>query len=172
MVDDWNMRVERFWADANDDDERMLKEMKSLVCERPGDDAAAVYEWASVHDYLGRESAAIPLYRQALDLGLDDTRRPQALIQLASSLRNVGETGEAVTILEQMHVSETVGDAPQAFLALALFDAGLPGDALRVALNALAKTLPVYQEAVKRYAGELPSASAEAGMKLPFQPIP
>lgn len=30
------------------------------------------------------EADAIPLYRQALDIGLDTARRPQALIQLAS----------------------------------------------------------------------------------------
>ena len=162
MVKDWDIRVERFWADASDDDEAMLTAMKSLVGERPSDDAAAVYEWASVHDFLGRESAAIPLYRQALDLGLDDTRRPRALIQLASSLRNVGEAGEAATILGQMDVSEIVGDAPQAFLALALFDAGRPGDALRVALSALAKTLPLYEGAVKHYASELPSVIESA----------
>lgn len=162
MVKDWDTRVQRFWADAIDDDEVMLTAMKSLVDERPGDDAPAVYERASVHDFLGRESAAIPLYRQALDLGLDDTRRPQALIQLASSLRNIGVAAEAARILEQIDVSEIVGDAPQAFLALALFDAGRPGDALRVALSALAKTLPVYEGAVKHYAGELPSGSESA----------
>lgn len=136
--------------------------MKSLVDERPVDDAAAVYEWASVHDFVGREAAAIPLYRRALDLGLDGARRPQALIQLASSLRNVGDAREAVLVIEGMDATDVVGDAPQAFLALALFDAGRPGDALRVALSALANTLPMYEHAVRQYASELPSGSQSA----------
>ena len=71
MVKGWDSRVERFWADANDaDEDDMLISMETLVGERPADDAAAVYEWAAVHDFLGRESAAIPLYRKSLDLGL------------------------------------------------------------------------------------------------------
>ena len=101
-----------------------------------------MYEWASVHDYLGREAQAVPLYRRALLLGLDEGRLPQAQIQLASSLRNLGEAGEAIALLERMEDSDAVGDARQAFLALALFDAGRPRDALRVALLALGKTRP------------------------------
>lgn len=54
--------------------------MKALVDEPPDGDAAALYEWASVHDFLGRETEAIPLYRLALEAGLDDRRRIQALI--------------------------------------------------------------------------------------------
>lgn len=80
MATDWDARIEAFWADASGaDDEATLTAMEALVSERTDNDAAAVYEWASVHDFLGRESDAIPLYRRALDLGLDDARRPQAL---------------------------------------------------------------------------------------------
>ena len=126
--------------------------MQALVAERHDDDPAAVFEWASVHDFLGRGAEAIPLYRRALKLGLDPVRNSQAQIQLASSLRHVGETTEAIEILQGMQPDATVGDAHDAFLALALFDAGRPGDALRVALQALAKTLPLYRGAIDRYA--------------------
>lgn len=44
---------------------------------------------ASAHDFLVSKTEAIPLHRLALDAGLNDRRRPQAFIQLASSLRNV-----------------------------------------------------------------------------------
>ena len=94
-----------------------------------------------------------PLYRRALDL--DPVRRSQALIQLASSLRNVGETAEAIKILEGIRSDPTIGDAGEAFLALSLFDAGHPGDALRVALKALGKTLPLYRAVVDQYADAL-----------------
>jgi len=160
VADTWDERIGEFWLEASDVNEAAtLRALKELIEERPADDAAAVFEWASVHDFLGREAEAIPLYRQALSLGLDDIRRPQAQIQLASSLRNVGEVNEAVEILERMQPTEATGDAHRAFLALALFDAGRPGDALRVALMALGKTLPSYGRAVTHYAGALPTRS-------------
>jgi tetratricopeptide (TPR) repeat protein len=158
MADNWDARIKDFWANADDtDEEATLATMKALVGERPAGDPAAIYEWASVHDFLGRESEAVPLYQRALEGGLDDSRRSQAYVQLASSLRNTGRPEEAVLLLERLEGDALVGDAPKAFLALALFDAGRPGDALRVALDALARTLPLYGRAVRRYAEELPS---------------
>lgn len=155
MMDNWESRVQECWAQADDTDSAIFRSMKTLVDERPDGDAAALYEWASVHDFLGRETEAIPLYRLALDAGLDDRRRPQALIQLASSLRNVGEFEAAIRVLEDVEENDVAGDAHRAFLALALFDAGRPDQALRVALEALAKTLPLYRRAVTGYAAEL-----------------
>ena len=46
----------------------------------------------------------MPLYRAALDGGLDPEHEPLAVIQLASSLRNVGEAAQAVALLEAMRV--------------------------------------------------------------------
>ncbi|WP_233197157.1 tetratricopeptide repeat protein [Cryobacterium sp. N21] len=150
---DWEERIRIFWLDASDaDEESTLSSMHVLIAERRDDDPAATYEWASVHDFLGQEAEAIPLYRRALELGLDPVCLPQAQIQLASSLRNVGETTEAIRILEGVESDATIGDANEAFLALALFDAGRPGDALRVALKALGKTLPLYRGAIDHYA--------------------
>ena len=149
----WEERIRRFWLEASDSDaDVILGSMQLLTAERDDDDPAAIYEWASVQDFLGREAEAIPLYRRALDLGLDPVRRSQALIQLASSLRNIGETTEAIKILEGVSSDPTIGDAGEAFLALSLFDAGRPGDALRVALKALGKTLPLYHGVIDRYA--------------------
>ena len=141
----WEERIREFWLEASDSDaETTLSSMQLLIAERDDDDAAANYEWASVHDFLGREAEAIPIHRRALGLGLDPDRRSQALIQLASSLRNIGETTEAIKLLEVIRPDPMIGDAGEAFLALSLFDAGRPRDALRVALKALAKTLPLY----------------------------
>lgn len=156
MTDTWESRVQEFWAHADAGDPAgTFSSMKALVDERPDGDAAALYEWASVHDFLGSETEAIFLYRLALDAGLDDRRRPQALIQLASSLRNVGEFEAAIQVLGHVEENDVTGDAHFAFLALALFDVGRPDQALRVALQALAKTLPHYRRAVTGYAAEL-----------------
>jgi hypothetical protein len=129
--------------------------MHALVEERPADDPEAVYEWASVHDYLGMEREAIPLYEAALELGLAGAREPQAIIQLASSLRNVGEPDAAVRLLREHPNDEVTGDAAQAFLALALRDSGHQDEALRTALVALSRTLPRYRRAVEHYAEQL-----------------
>jgi hypothetical protein len=156
MTATWDERIDAFWTAA--DDRRptdMLANMQSLVSERPSDDPAALYEWASVHDFLGFEAQAIPLYRAALEEGLTGARRSQAVIQLASSLRNVGEPAAAVELLEAQDIDEVTGDAAQAFLALAQWDCGRHHDALRTALTALSRALPLYQRAVANYAAKL-----------------
>lgn len=152
----WDERIAIFWASADDSKaDTTLLAMKRLVEERPANDPDALYEWASVHDFLGREAESIPLYRAALEAGLSGDREPQAVIQLASSLRNVGEAQAAVDLLDGRPQEAVTGSAGQAFLALALFDAGQPRAALQVALHALAPTLPLYRRAILSYADEL-----------------
>jgi tetratricopeptide (TPR) repeat protein len=152
----WEERIERFWAAFDDTrPEAMLDQMRALLAERPEHDPEALYEWASVHDALGLEAAAVPLYRRALELDLDGPRKPMAIIQLASSLRNIGEPQAAVQLLQDLPADAGTGDAPQAFLALALWDCGREHEALRTALLALAPTLPQYGRAVAAYATEL-----------------
>jgi tetratricopeptide (TPR) repeat protein len=156
MTQSWDDRITSFWASADDSRPgHTLAVMRRLVEERPADDPEALYEWASVHDFLGLEAEAVPLYRAALDAGLAGDRRPQAVIQLASSLRNIGDAEAAAAVLRDHPRHPVTGSAAEAFLALALYDAGRPGEALRVALGALAPTLPLYQRAVLSYAAEL-----------------
>ena len=72
---DWEERIKIFWIDANGaDQESIFGSMQALIAERRDDDPAAIFEWAAVHDFLGREAEAIPLYRRALELGLDPVR--------------------------------------------------------------------------------------------------
>ena len=156
MTDTWNERVKQFWVTFGDTEpEAALAAMRALVDERPKDDPEALYEWASIHDSLGFEAEAVALYRAALDGGLAGARRPQAIIQLASSLRNVGEPEAAVEMLRDLPPDDVTGDSAQAFLALELRDAGHPDEALRTALTALARTLPRYRRSVENYANTL-----------------
>ena len=156
MTDTWNERVKQFWVTFGDTEpEAALTAMRALVDERPPDDPEALYEWGSIHDSLGMGSEAIPLYRAALDGGLAGVRRPQAIIQLASSLRNMGEPEAAVELLRDLPADDVTGDSAQAFLALALRDAGYQDEALKTALKALASTLPRYRRSVERYANAL-----------------
>ncbi len=156
MATTWDERIARFWSTADEaQPDVTLRSMRVLVAERPADDPDALYEWASVHDYLGREGEAVPLYQAALALGLADPRRAQATVQLASSLRNIGEPEAAVELLRHQTGDEIIGDAAQAFLALALRDCGRHDEALQTALLALARTLPSYRRALENYATEL-----------------
>jgi hypothetical protein len=161
--DDWDARVAAFWATADDERaDEAVAGMRALVAERPADDPRALYELASAHDFVGREAEAVPLYRAALDGGLDPQHRPLAVIQLASSLRNVGEAREAVALLEGLP-DDAHAPGRDAFLALALHDAGRPTEALAVALRRLAPALPEYGRAVAAYAHELADRGRSEG---------
>ena len=143
-----------FWAAADLTDAAAAhRALEAILGDR--DDARAAYERASLHDSLGEEAAAVPLYRAALAGDLDEGLRTQATIQLASSLRNVGDASGAITLLQAVPASDPLYDSARAFLALALFSDGKPAPALREALQTLAPHLPRYQRAVRAYADEL-----------------
>ena len=159
MTEPWESRVAAVWAGADaSSDEAVLAGIDALVEERGTDDAAALFEAASVRDYLSREAEAEPLYRAAIAAGLDAGRHPQAVIQLASTLRNLGRPAEAVDLLDDLlalHPGDEWTSPAAAFLALSLASDGRERDAASVALYALADALPVYSGAVRRYALEL-----------------
>lgn len=156
----WEDRIAEVWDDAANDlvDDEMIKRIDALAAERGSDDARAEFERAGARDSAGRPRAAIVLYRRALELGLDAEHEPQAVIQLASSLRNVGETSEAIALLET--AQQDAADSPYreaiaAFRALALASAGAPHKALSVALLALVPHLPRYHRSLTAYAQEI-----------------
>jgi tetratricopeptide (TPR) repeat protein len=160
-TDTWQHRVDRFWAEVDlDDEEAALAGMRALVDERDPDDPAALFEWAGIHDSLGLEEQAVPLYRRALAGDLDDLRRTRATIQLASTLRNVGELDEAVELLRAAPDVPELGGARRGFLALVLHSRGESAAALREALTALADTLPRYQRSMRGYAADLTEPEA------------
>ncbi len=160
----WQQKIDRFYElDFDDDDPRgSIAKMRDLLSERPEGDAEALFELAGVHDALGIEDEAIPLYRRAIAAGLEGMSALRAPIQLASTLRNVGESAKAVSILESMPDAGIDEGARQAFLALALHDEGRHGDALRTALLALIPTLGGYQRSLTDYAAELPSTTPKS----------
>jgi len=106
----------------------------------------------------------VPLYREALERGLSGERRRRAVIQLASSLRNLGEAYESVALLEaELNAgSDHLDDAVRAFLALALADTGREREAAAHALTALAPHLPRYQRSLANYAQLLTGTDDDA----------
>lgn len=159
MSDDWQSRVRAVWSAADGmPDGDLVAAIDALVAEQPADDPAAVFEAASARDYAGIEAEAAPLYRRAIELGLDDATLPRAVIQLASTLRNLGKFDESIRMLEQQlheHPADEWTGPSAAFLALALASRGDERDAASVALAALADYLPVYAASVRSYAIDL-----------------
>ncbi|MFC4638994.1 tetratricopeptide repeat protein [Deinococcus hohokamensis] len=160
----WEQRLAALWRSLDELDHRtFLDQIDQLTSELPPGNPVALFEQAGARDSTGYTDLAVPLYRQALQLGLDGERRRRAVIQLASSLRALGQVTESVALLtaEQAAGSDHLDDAVQAFLALALLDAGRERGAVSAALVALAPHLPRYQRSVTRYAlalAEPPSA--------------
>ena len=117
----------------------------------------AAFERAASLDSTGHSDLAVPLYRQALALGLRGERRRRAVIQMASSLRNIGRAPESVALLtaERDAGSDDLDDAVDAFLALALVDTGREREAVSIALTALARHLIRYQRSLANYAQQL-----------------
>lgn len=184
----WQSRVDDLWARFDDyDPEAFVAELERVTAEGADDVPRAVvaFERAGGFDSVGRTEEAVPLYRAALAAGseagsddgpagsrdggpgLDAWRRRQATVQLASSLRALGQAEEAVALLEAEAAHPIIGDdenareaeklqdAVLAFLALALADAGREREAVGVALGALAPHVPRYRRSLTNYAAAL-----------------
>lgn len=157
MTDEWDTRVTAVWDDETVSDDDRIALIDRLAAERPFD-ARAMFERAGARDAAGRETEAEPLYRAALEAGLDDEHRPQAVIQLASTLRNLDRADEAIRMLRaelDRQPESPLRDEAAAFLALSLVSAGDAREAASVALSALAPHLSRYRRSVASYAAEL-----------------
>jgi len=153
--DDYERRSAALWASIDDYDEVEFRaKIDELVSELPADSGVAAFERACAFDSTGHSDRAVPLYQRALELGLDAERRRRSIIQMSSSLRNVGRVSEAVALLteEREQPSDQLDDAVSATLALALVDSGREREAVSVALVALARHLPRYQRSMRNYA--------------------
>lgn len=158
MPSDFDRRSEELWASIDEYDEEVFRaKIEELVAELPPDSALAAFERACAFDSTGHADRAVPLYRQTLALDLEGKRRRRAVIQLASSLRNLDRVSESVALLsaEREQPSDQLDDAVSGFLALALADVGREREAVSIALAALAPHLPRYQRSLGNYAREL-----------------
>jgi tetratricopeptide (TPR) repeat protein len=142
------------WAALDElPEDEFLTRMDALADGLP-DPGVAAFERASARDSTGRPDQAVPLYREALEHGLEGIRRRRAVIQMASSLRNLGNPEQSVELLlaERERTSDELDDAVSAFLALALADVGREREAVALALESLAPHLPRYQRSLANYA--------------------
>src|SRR4051812_20792950 len=159
----WETRVADLWLALQEEEPAVFRrKMAALAGELPEGDPNGIFELACACDSTGEPEQAIPLYRAALAAGLSGLPRRRATIQMASSLRNVGDPAQAAALLseESQQGDDELSTAVSAFHALALSDLGKDKKALALALQALAKHLPRYNASLERYAAELEELSA------------
>ena len=158
----WEARLAALWKSIDDhapDDFIVL--IDRMADELPGDSAVGLFERGAARDSTGHPELAVPLYRSALAAGLVGIRRRRAVIQMASSLRNLGDPERAAAMLtdELNGPSDELDQAVRAFLALALVDLGREREAVALSLTALSTYLPRYNRSLARYAPGLVGAA-------------
>ncbi|MCX5420310.1 tetratricopeptide repeat protein [Streptomyces sp. NBC_00078] len=164
MNQDWEDRVAATWAAFDDYAEEDAADFRAavdaLVAELPEGSPLGPFEQACAWDSTGHSDRAVPLYREALALGLSQAsgyKGRRAKIQLSSSLRNIGQAEEGVKLLsaELVAPSDELDDAVRACLALCLSSLGRDREGLSLVLGALASHLPRYQRSMANYARAL-----------------
>ncbi|MGM0885108.1 MAG: tetratricopeptide repeat protein [Bacillota bacterium] len=148
MEPNWKSIVETGWTFANDGP-RLIEYFTGIDKQYPSS-ARAKFEMANALDYLDREAEAIPLYEEAIRMGLPTEYHAYALLQLGSSLRNVGRVNEAVEILAQAEKSFPQFSTISMFLGLTLYSEGKYVEALKTVITAMLKH--VHSADVQRYA--------------------
>jgi hypothetical protein len=97
---DWEQRASGACASLDQRSEvEFLVRIENLASELPADSGVGSFVRAASLDSTGHPDLAVPMYRQSLDLGLTSNRRRHAVIQLATSLRNLGQPAESVALL-------------------------------------------------------------------------
>ncbi len=140
-----------------------LEESQALLLElmeKFPDDALVLFEVGGSYDVLGEEEMAVPYYRQSIAAGLDGEDLHECLICLGSSLRVLGETDEAISILEQAVDEFPERNSGRVFLALAQYSEGEADQAVSNLLSLLLKTtsdedILAYADALEYYVDNL-----------------
>jgi Flp pilus assembly protein TadD len=143
--------------ETDDSADQAIAYFADLVQRYP-DNARVQFETGGAYDFAGHESTAIPHYRRAIELGLSDEDMLRVTVQLASSLRNVGEISEAVALLAEGCAKYPQHRALRAFYALALHSFGQSAKALAELLTMTLDAPDFYERynrSLRYYAEEL-----------------
>ena len=149
--------IAELWA--NPDEQLRVVAAQTLADTDPGD-PRLIFELASAHDSAGDDHQAIALYDKALGAGLREPHRHRALIQQASSYRNVGDLAAARRILDGLSGQRPGSAAVAAFRALTMLDQGEASAAVANLINVLLSHSgdaddEAYRAALHRYVEEL-----------------
>ncbi|ADG80456.1 Tetratrico peptide repeat group 5 domain-containing protein OS=Tsukamurella paurometabola (strain ATCC 8368 / DSM / CCUG 35730 / CIP 100753 / JCM 10117/ KCTC 9821 / NBRC 16120 / NCIMB 702349 / NCTC 13040) OX=521096 GN=Tpau_3883 PE=4 SV=1 [Tsukamurella paurometabola] len=152
----WEDDLEAAWA-ADLGDAELRARIDRIVSDPSVPAGVAAFERAGVEDSTGHPDRAVPGYRRALDAGLDDSRARQATIQLASSLRNLGEAADGLALLNGLATDRGDGldGAIAVFRALCLADLQRPNEAIAMLIDSVAEGMTRYRRSAQAYADEL-----------------
>jgi len=151
----WEQRIAELWLAIDQyEPEDFVDRIDILVAELPPGSAIGLFEQGCAQDSTGHPDCAVSKYQAALDIGLTGVRRRRAIIQMSSSLRNLGQAAKAVSLLttELDAPNDELDGAVRAVLALALVDVGREREAVAHCLMALSTYLPRYNRSMARYA--------------------
>lgn len=140
-------------------EQEAIEYFRALV-ERYPDNARVRFEYAGAHDFAGYEAEAIPIYREAMGLGLTDDILRRAYVQLGSSLRNVGQYEEAIQVLSEGLARFPNFSPLRIFRAFALVSSGQCKDAVVELLETLLAhpdALGGYGRAIRYYTDDINS---------------
>jgi hypothetical protein len=157
MTAAWEDELAALWETLdNVSGSEFVAQMEALTARMP--QAESLFERGAASDSTGHPQEAAALYREALAAGLVGERRRRAVIQLASSLRNLGQAEEALGLLtaEAGEPADELDGAVATFLALTLADLGREREGLAVAQTALVQALPPYNRYREALAAGLP----------------
>jgi hypothetical protein len=160
---EWETRSAALWDRLDDLDEAEFRALVDALAGELGDgDPVAAFERGCAADSTGHPDEAVPLYEAALAGGLSGYRRRRALIQLSSSLRNLGQPERGVVLLEAERAAggedaeaATLDDALACTLALCLADAGRAREGVGLVVAQMAPRLPRYQRSMASYGREM-----------------
>ena len=149
--------IAELWV--NPDEQLRVVAAQALADTDPGD-PRLIFELAGAHDSAGDDTQAIALYDKALGAGLREPHRHRALIQQASSYRNVGDLAAARRILDGLSQQRPDSAAVAAFRALTMLDQGEASAAVAILINVLLSHSgdaddEAYRAALHRYVEEL-----------------
>jgi tetratricopeptide (TPR) repeat protein len=160
VANDYEERSAALWAAIDDYEPGDFRtRVDELAATLPARSGVAPFERACAFDSTGHPDQAVPLYRRAIELGLEGERRRRAVIQMSSSLRNLGHPEQCVALLEaeRERTSDDLDDAVACVLALGLAELGREREGLALVIAALAAHLPRYQRSMANYARALTS---------------
>lgn len=133
--------------------------LTALARSQPAD-AVVQYEAACVHDFLGLEAEAVPLYLAALNGELPAPLRRGAYAGLGSTYRTLGLFQRAHDTLVQGLAEFPQASELRVFLAMACYNLGEHKSAVESLLQILASTtsdpdLKAYSRAIELYAQDI-----------------
>jgi len=143
-------------ADRGDE---AIAHFRGLV-ERYPDEPRAHFALGGAFDSAGHAAAAVEPYRRAMALGLSGEDVARWYVQFGSTLRNVGQIDEAVSLLGEGRDRVPDDAAIRVFLALALHTSGRSADGLAELIDLLllgssAPALRRYERSIRGYADDL-----------------